>query len=454
VLSGPGIDPTGATDSTAALQTKINANPGQILLLPPGVFAFSSLTLGGGQQLVGSGWRDLRDATSTFGTAGWSTAGTFAGTVLRSTATTGVAITVVDSGGRTSQGGVSEFVLIGPGSGTAVGLQMGTGTTALVGGIVRNVQVANFATGVLLVNAEEGSFYNLSAHGCTLGVELSTATNNNGFYGLDLQRCGDGLHIDAGAGCLCNAFYSPIAQSNTGNGFVLNGNHNVILNPYLEANGTTGVTVNGGRGNTIVSPVTATATDKLAIGASAAETLVLGMDNGGTTTIPMTNAGSNSTIHGNTTLLTDTGTGTLILDPRGTPWTSYTPVLGGTNGSTGSALGNGSTSGGWTRGQGRTIHFWARVDRGSTTTWGTVGVRLTLPVQAASANSVNITGTVFRTGVGTYALSALPGGGASTDFQAYVIGTGGAFQPLTDTAPWTPASGDYVLVQGSYEAAS
>lgn len=132
-----------------------------------------------------------------------------------------------------------------------------------------------------------------------------------------------------------------------------------------------------------------------------------------------------------------------------TGWSPYTPTLGGT----GAALGNGTASGAWTR-TGRTVTFWARVDRGSTTTWGTAGARLTLPVQAADQNSLSAGGIVFRTGVNSYAAAILPGAAPVTDLVVAVIGNGGAYSVVTDTAPWAAAAGDYLLIQGTYQAAA
>lgn len=153
------------------------------------------------------------------------------------------------------------------------------------------------------------------------------------------------------------------------------------------------------------------------------------------------------TILGRAPAVLTNATGFTLLD--GSAWRPYTPTVGGT----GASLGDGTIAGGWTR-TGRTIQFWARVDRGSTTTWGSSGIQIGLPVQVANQSSVGATGTVFRTGVNWYAVAVLPSNVPVTSFRVNAIGAGGAFAPLTDTAPWTAVAGDYILVQGSYEAAS
>jgi hypothetical protein len=129
-------------------------------------------------------------------------------------------------------------------------------------------------------------------------------------------------------------------------------------------------------------------------------------------------------------------------------WRSYTPTIGGS----GAALGNGTIVGQWTR-IGRTIHWYATLTRGSTTTYGS-GIQLGLPV--ASVNDTRkgvsaVQGQLFRTGVNWYALTGLT---TTTVVLPYLIGTSGAFTAVTDTVPSAGAAGDTLEMYGTYQAAA
>ncbi|HUX70404.1 MAG TPA: hypothetical protein VMV41_07840 [Cellulomonadaceae bacterium] len=437
-LQGAGIDYTGATDSTAAIQAVLDSRPGLTIRALEGVLSFTNLNMSYGQHLKGSGWSDYRDLPGVYGSTGWATPSTFYGTVLRSTATTGNAITVL--GTSVLEGALSDFILIGPGSGTSVGVSMGSATMSVVHPVVRNVKVGNFSTGVITMNVNEGSFYDLTIHGCSTPLNLYTQTNQNAFYGLDLQKNSSPALVDST--CTVNTFYSPIGQSNVGTVFAVSGKKTVFVNPYFENNGAYGIDVVAGTGTTVIAPHLNAAGDSIRIQAAASGFTLLGFIPWGGS---ITNAGVGSYLQGTfSTYLTDTGTGTTVIDP-GRAWQSYTPTIGGT----GWALGNGTISGAWTR-IGRTIHYRVQITWGSTSTFGTASPTISLPYAASGApGEAPVMG--LRQGVGTYRMVGLMSGSAMT---VYALGTAGLLGVVTSTAPATWASTDTWNVHGTYESAA
>lgn len=437
-LQGAGIDYTGATDSTTAIQAVLDARPGLVIRALEGVLTFSSLSLSKGQHFKGMGWSDYRDLPGVYGSTGWSTASTFSGTVLRSTATTGAAITVL--GTSVLEGSLSDFILIGPGSGTSIGIDVGSATMSVVHPVWRNVKVGNFSTGVRTQNVNEGSFYDLTIHGCSTPLSLYTQTNQNGFYGLDLQKNSGPALVDATS--TANAFYSPIGQSNVGSVFAVSGKRTVFVNPYLENNGTYGIDVVTGTGTTVIAPHLNAAGDSIRVQAAASGFTLLGFTPWGGSII---NAGTGSYLQGTfSTYLTDTGTGTTVID-AGRAWQSYTPVIGGT----GWALGNGTISGSWTR-IGRTILYRVQIVWGTTSTFGTVSPTISLPYAASGApGEAPVLG--LRQTVGTYRMVGLMAGSTVT---VYNQGAGNLLGYVTATVPASWASTDTWNVHGSYESAA
>jgi hypothetical protein len=318
MLVGAGIDKTGARDSTVAIQAIIDANPGRVLLLPAGVYKITALTLSKGQHLAGVGQQDWRDRFSSFGTAGWLLNENFNGTVIRSTLTAGSAITIVDT--EVNSGGLSDFTLIGPGTGTSVGIVWGSTTVTVVNALVRSVKVGNFAVCVRMNLVNEGSFYDLMIRGCSLGLDLASQTNQNAFYTLDIQWCGDGLHVSANSNA--NAFYSMIGQSNSGIAAVVSGSKNVFYNPYFENNTTRAVDIlSGAMGNKLDSPLQNGESDAIRVQAGAGDSALTGIGwQGGVATV--VNAGDRTYIQGRISRLTDTGNSTIIVDPL-IPGTAY-----------------------------------------------------------------------------------------------------------------------------------
>lgn len=127
-------------------------------------------------------------------------------------------------------------------------------------------------------------------------------------------------------------------------------------------------------------------------------------------------------------------------------WTAYSPTLAGT----GAALGNATVVARYIQ-DGKTVNFRVRITRGSTTTWGTSGVQISLPVAAKTDTDQAITGKLFRTGANYYFLWG--DSGTSTTVRPFTIGASGVAGVITDTAPAAAVTGDYIDVRGTYEAA-
>jgi hypothetical protein len=309
----------GAVDDTAAIQAAINAAPdGAMVYAGPGIYKFSTLTISSGKRLMGSGWSVHRDALNLFGTANYQTSAFFQGTVFRSTATSGVAITILTPGLNMNAGSLLDFVLIGPGTGSSTGIRAGaTPTGAILNASWQNVMAMNFSVGIVLQYAEECRFDSIGARGCTLGISLVNDTNNNTFNLLDVERCVTGLTDDAS--CLANVFVNPIGQGNTGTSMVISGVSESLIGGYFEnINSTTGwaVDITASANGTIVQGVQFTKpTDGLRIGSGSHNARVIAPT--AASALPITNAGSSTYLCGDfatSFVLTDTGTRTALVN--------------------------------------------------------------------------------------------------------------------------------------------
>lgn len=228
----------GVTNDTTSIQAAIDAaGYGGEVYFPRGNYSFSTLTLNHSQKLRGDGWHFLRDAVTTFGSADYTNANGLIyiqGSVLRSTTTSGFAITHVGSGGNNiMEGHIQNLALIGPGSGTSAGVTVGNGTITVVDATYRNILIANFATGLVLNAVNEGRFYDVKIQGCTKAVSGVTVVNSNAFYSLNIQRCTDGFVFEDTTSTN-NAWYSPIFQNVSGTAMLMRGRLALIMNPYFE----------------------------------------------------------------------------------------------------------------------------------------------------------------------------------------------------------------------------
>lgn len=140
-------------------------------------------------------------------------------------------------------------------------------------------------------------------------------------------------------------------------------------------------------------------------------------------------------------------------------WTAYTPVWSSTG--TAPVLGNGTLSGAYQQ-VGKKVDFVTRLTAGTTTTFGTLQYRFTLPV-AAHANFLPSGAGTAGSGIGIWymenpSVAGYFGTVGLTDathihnlFASTT--TAGAATEQTNAAPATMANTWYVIMSGSYQAA-
>lgn len=141
------------------------------------------------------------------------------------------------------------------------------------------------------------------------------------------------------------------------------------------------------------------------------------------------------------------GTRWVLWDSAWRPWTPAWPNV---------TLGNGVSTGAW-RYVGDQIEFWAKLVRGSTTSFG-AGSGMTLPAAAASTDAfTQLDAAGLQAGNNDVAICASPLLLSLTAVTftvwntatAYLIGGG----PISNTVPHAWAAGDAILVRGRYRPA-
>jgi hypothetical protein len=135
-------------------------------------------------------------------------------------------------------------------------------------------------------------------------------------------------------------------------------------------------------------------------------------------------------------------------------YTPYTPTIGAAGGSPG--LGNGTLSGKWWR-EGQTVLFGIRLSFGSTTSFGTGQVTLTLPVAAEASGSVSLSGSGvgLDASAGTAAFPLLLTGFLLSSSTVFAIWNpaGSSNNVVTSAFPFTWTTSDVLDISGSYFAA-
>ena len=224
------------TDDTAAFAAALAAaGNGGMVRVPYGRYVLTALAINDGQNVIGDGYYVNRDAVATIGmAAGYLTAGVVTGSVLRFTNTSGDSIAHVKPTIHAG-GGMRDVAVLGPGSGTSVGISFGTtAPRAVLAPVYRNVLVANFATGLKMLHVNEGEFTSLLVKGCTTAVSCVDDVNDVGWFKLNIQRCTNGFIQESGGTCYSNNFTSPICQNITNYGFQLRGFSHTLTSPYFE----------------------------------------------------------------------------------------------------------------------------------------------------------------------------------------------------------------------------
>lgn len=130
-------------------------------------------------------------------------------------------------------------------------------------------------------------------------------------------------------------------------------------------------------------------------------------------------------------------------------WTAYTPAWTGTT--TNPVIGNGAITGAYLQ-IGKHIDVWAKVVCGSTTTFGSGGYRLSLPV-APHANFVAPLLCRFKIGATIWSGVTFSYAGSAADLAVHNGTAGGAIQAVTPAIPGTFANLSEIHVTGTYQAA-
>jgi len=231
-----GATGNGTTDDTTAIQAAITAaTPNGIVFFPGTPFKFSALTIPGTVILQGSGWRC--NVQETFGNSVWPFGagvygGAVTGTVLYSTATSGIALEIEPSPSPGERPCLRDIAFVGPGSGTSIGIQIGGGSNGISGVHLDSVFVANFATDISTYS-EDSQYDNCEVQGAAVGLALQNGCNNNLFNSLMVQATSTyGVEILTEANY--NQFNAPLFQSNHGLSLEDDGIGNTFINDYYE----------------------------------------------------------------------------------------------------------------------------------------------------------------------------------------------------------------------------
>jgi hypothetical protein len=222
----------GVTDDTVSIQTAIDTvwalDHGGSIQFPTGVYNFTSLTF---PRITVAATNKTLSLVGDSPGAIYGNGISAGGTVLKCTGT-GNAISI--AGGSHSASANPTYVLenlslVGPDTTTPRTTTSGNGFY-LVGGSavpmmrVRNVEVSGFygsgkAGFRLSGDFEDGTFENLRAHNCDIGVRLGTPFNSHSITNLMVdQNASYGLYIDGGNGVIVNG---GLVQSNEKTGIFM-----------------------------------------------------------------------------------------------------------------------------------------------------------------------------------------------------------------------------------------
>ena len=207
----------GTTDDTAAIQAAIDATPeGSTLFFPAptSCYLFSSLTISKAIQIIGNGFHSQTNGF--FGDANWGIAnGQQTGTVLRSTVSAGNYAFVIASATTDISVRFQNFALIGPGTGSCNGLNIGETGLSPLRIVFDNILVANFVTGINWAGSYEAEARSLNLIGNSNAGIVFPSTNivsDIHFYRSQFQNSAYGVQLVRGSGI---SFNGCVFQNNT-----------------------------------------------------------------------------------------------------------------------------------------------------------------------------------------------------------------------------------------------
>jgi len=168
------------------------------------------------------------------------------GRVITCTNTSGPCLTLIkpDSTPRTSVV-ISDIKIVYGGTSSGVtGLKIGSQANSATDVMLRDVEINGFntsgATALELDNAEEVHAYSTKLNGNTLALKLDKFTNNNQFFGTNIQGCSQAVSITDASG---NNFIGGLIQSNAGTKTITQTSStlaiqgNTFENVWMENNG-------------------------------------------------------------------------------------------------------------------------------------------------------------------------------------------------------------------------
>lgn len=128
-------------------------------------------------------------------------------------------------------------------------------------------------------------------------------------------------------------------------------------------------------------------------------------------------------------------------------WSTWTPTIQGT----GWALGNATINAQY-RQTGRTVHFFVVITWGTTSTFGTGGLTVSLPVSSPGNTIGILNAATLHSGVRFILDAFFPAGGAG--IAVYQRGGTGQVAAVTSTVPFTWASGDQLSISGTAQSST
>ena len=211
----------GVTDDTAAIQAAINAAKGSnrnIVFFPMGIYLVTALTFDQSVALKGVGWWNIVNAV--FGNAQWNTTTNYGGSIIEFSPTSGTCLGFVSTTSVYSFG-CEDLMLLGSGSGTPKGIQLGSGSKGTVQNHFKNVAIMNFATAFGMANVIESVFDHITMRGNGRGLEIGASVNNNVFIMTEGQFSStEEIYISGGEG---NKFIGGLCQNSVQNGITIDG---------------------------------------------------------------------------------------------------------------------------------------------------------------------------------------------------------------------------------------
>lgn len=170
------------------------------------------------------------------------------GHTITCTHTSGICLTLIkpDSTPRTSVVVGNLHIVYGGVSTNVTGVKLGAQANSLTDVVFMNVDISKFnttsATALELDNAEDCHFYSTKLNGNALALKLDKSTNNNQFFGTNIQGGVQAISMTDASG---NNFIGGLIQSNTGTRTVTQTSStqavvgNTFQNVWFENNGDT-----------------------------------------------------------------------------------------------------------------------------------------------------------------------------------------------------------------------